>query len=86
MIRGSLIIRCMAGIAIGRKPGVDPAAMALRAIQPGMAAGQGERGVIESGRQPSGRAMAFFTVVRVVSGNVVRPEGEICAMAGVTIL
>lgn len=57
---GSLIVFCVASIAIRRGPGEAPADVAGQAIQLGVATGQSEscEGMIELGTQPGIRAVA----------------------------
>lgn len=85
MARCILEIRTVARIARGRQARKHAPRMALCAGQAGMAAGQGEGGMVDDCRRPGDCAVTLRTVVRIVLSNMVRSILEVGGMARIAV-
>ena len=78
-VGSALVVRAMAGVAVGGRPGVPPVNVATGARHADVRAGEGEAGgvVIEAGRNPGGGVVAHLALLRETGGGMVGVIGAL---------
>ena len=85
VIRGPLIIRVMAVVAVGGQTGEGASGVTLGTVQAAMPTGEGKAAVIKGSRHPGAGTVAVFAGMCVVLGRVVRGRFIVGAMTGKTV-
>jgi len=85
MVRSTLIIRAVTGVAVRSESSEGASGMTLRTIQAGMAARQGKARVIKRARCPGSHGVTLGTVLRKAEAGMVLCALIIGTVAGVTV-